>query len=58
MQIPNKDSEIKTAVLCLANISKDFSTDNMKNIGLYGYVSGFSFDYDIHKYLVKKHDMK
>ena len=33
-----KDSEIVASPLCFANISKDWSTDNMKNTGLTGYV--------------------
>ena len=33
-----KDSEIVTIALCLGNISKDWSTDNMKKTGLTGYV--------------------
>ena len=58
-----KDSEIVTTPLCLGNISKDFSMDNMKKTELYGYVYDFSDDYDaiavddilgIHKYLMKK----
>ena len=49
--------------LCLGNISKDFSVDNMKKTGLNGYVYDFSVDYNIigtsniiniHKYLMKK----
>ena len=53
--------------MCLENISKDFSKDNMKKIGFYGYVYDFSVDYDaiavddildIHKYLIKKHNIK
>ena len=31
-----KDFEVNTALLCLGDISKDFSTDNMKNTELYG----------------------
>ena len=55
-----KDSEIKATSLCLGKASKDFSVDNMKNIGFNGYVSDSSIDYDaisvddildIHKYL-------
>ena len=50
----------------LGNISKDFSVDNMKNTGLNGYVYDFSVDYaiafndilDIHKNLMKKHDIE
>ena len=59
-----KDSEIVATPLCLADISKDFSVDNMKNTGVFGYVYDFNVDYDaivvddileIHKYLMKKH---
>ena len=55
-----KDSAIVASPLCLGNISKDWSTDNMKKTGLTGYVFDFSADYnpvtlddikDIHKYL-------
>ena len=58
-----KDSEIVATPLCLRNISKDWSVDNMREIGLSGYVYDFSVDYDaiavddildIHKYLIKK----
>ena len=33
-----KDFEIVATSLCLGNISKDFSVDNMKKTGLNGYV--------------------
>ena len=58
-----KDSNIITNPLCLGNISKDCSVDNMKDTGLNGYVYDFSVDYnatdvddikDIHKYSMKK----
>ena len=58
-----KDSEIVASPLCLGNISKDVSVDNMKKTGLNGYVYDFSVDYDaiavdeildIHKYLMEK----
>ena len=58
-----KYSEIVAAPLCLGNISKDWSVDNMKKIGFTGYVYDFSVDYDanvvddildIDKYLMKK----
>ena len=62
-----KDSEIVASPLCLGNISKDWSTDNMKKkTGFNGYVYDFSVDYDatdvddiknIHKYLMKKIDI-
>ena len=59
-QFQAKNSEINETQLCLGNVSKDFSVDNMKETGLYVYVYAFSVDYnsidldnilDIHKYL-------
>ena len=41
-----KDSNIITNPLCLGNISKDWSVDNMKDTELKGYVYDFSVDYD------------
>ena len=41
-----KDSEIVETPLCLGNISKDWSVDNMKNTGLNRYVYDFSVDYN------------
>ena len=61
-----KDSNIIVTPLCLGNISKDWSVDNMKDTGLNGYVYDFSVDYDatdvddikdIHKYLMKKNNI-
>ena len=61
-----KDSEIVASPLCLGNISKDWSTDNMKKTGFNGYVYDFSADYDatdnddtkdIHNYLMKKNNI-
>ena len=61
-----KDSEIVASQLCLGNISKDWSTDNIKKTGFSGYVYDFSVHYDatdvddilnIHKYLMKKNDI-
>ena len=42
-----KDSETVAAPLCLGNISKDWSVDNMKKTGFNGYVYGFSVDYNV-----------
>ena len=36
-----KDSKIVATPLCLGNISKDFSVDNMNKTGLNGYVYDF-----------------
>ena len=41
-----KDSEIVAAPLCLGNISKDWSVDNIKKTRFNGYVYNFSVDYD------------
>ena len=58
-----KNSEITLYELCLGNISKDWSINNMKKTDLKGCVYDFSFDYDaiavsdifdIHKYLMEK----
>ena len=40
-----KNSEINAAPLCLANVPKDFSVDNMKKHRLFGYFYDFSVDY-------------
>ena len=47
-----KDSEIIPYSLCLGNISKDWSIDNMKKTGLKGYVYEFSTDYNIFRFLI------
>ena len=61
-----KNSKKVEAPLCLGNISKDWSVDNMKKTGFNGYVYDFSVDYDaiavddildIHKYLMKKNNI-
>ena len=61
-----KDSGIVASPLCLGNISKDWSTDNMKKTEFNGYVYDFSIDFDatdvdgivdIHKYLMKKNNI-
>ena len=62
-----KNSEINAIPLCLGNFSNDFPVDSMKKTGLYRYVYDFSVDYDsidvddfldVHKYLMKKHDIE
>ena len=66
-----KDSKIVASPLCLGNISKDWSTDNMKKTGLNGYVYEFNVDYNdfslvglgkaipfVHKYLMVKYNIK
>ena len=62
-----KDSEIIASPICLGNISRDFSVDNMKKTALNGYVYDFSVDYnaiktdnilDIHKYSMENNNIK
>ena len=59
-------AEISVGPICLGNISKDWSVDNMKRTGFTGYLDDFSVDYDpttvddikdIHKYLMKKNNI-
>ena len=67
-----KDSETVASTLCLGNISKDWSTDNMKKeTGFNGYVYEFNVDYNdfgavdpgkvipfVHNYLMAKYNIK
>ena len=66
-QFKVNDSNIKNYPLYLGNILKDFTAIHIKKAGLNGYVYEFYFDYNIidtsnivniHKYLMKKHDIK
>ena len=61
-----KYSEIVAIPLCLGNISKEWSVDNMRKTGLKGYVYDFKVHYsaivlsdilDIHKYLMKRNEI-
>ena len=58
-----KDSEIVATVICLGNISPDWSVDKMVNTGLIGFAYNFTADkdviavndiLDIRNYLLKK----
>ena len=61
-----KDSKIVASPLRFGNISKDWSTDNMRKSSFTGYAYDFSVGYDaigvddikdIHKYLMKKNNI-
>ena len=61
-----KDSNIVARPSCLGNISKDWSTENMRKSNFIGYIYDFSVGYDaigvddikdIHKHLTKKNNM-
>ena len=61
------DNEMKQNILCLGNLSSDWNSANSTNTGLYGSIYDFAVDYspvdsvgtiyDIHRYLIKKHDI-
>ena len=67
-----KDSAIVATPLCLGNISKDWSVNNMKKTGLNGYVYEFCVDYEafnstinadksipfLHNYFMAKYKIK
>ena len=66
IKFKSKDYEVYPHPLCLGNISRDWSVDNMKKAGVNGYVYDFGVDYDaiavdeildIHKNLMKKNNM-
>ena len=61
-QFKARNSEIKDYPLCLGNVLKDFTINNMKTSRLKGPINFFSVDFnpidtndilDIHKYLMK-----
>ena len=62
----SKDCMIVPYNLCLGNVSKDWSVDNMKKTGFNGYIYDLSADYNtidvndiknIQKYLMKKNNI-
>ena len=66
-----KDSAIVATPLCLGNVSKDWSVNNMKKTGLNGYAYEFCVDYEanytihgventpfLHKYFMVKYQTK
>ena len=65
-----KDSQIVPTPICLGNISKDWSVDNMRKTELNGYVYEFNVDYRtfntpnldkaiplFHNYFITKYDI-
>ena len=61
-----KDSDVVATPLCLVNVSKDFSVDNMKKTGFNGFVYDLTVDYDaiaaddildMHNYLMEKNNI-
>ena len=68
LKFKTKNSEIQKNVLCVANISSDWSSTESTKTGLHGNVYDFALDYvllngvktiyDIHMYLMKKHGIE
>ena len=61
-----KDDQIVKKILCLGNLSDDWTALNATKTGLYGTVYDFAVDYpetnvgniyNIHRYLMKKNDV-
>ena len=62
-----KDDQIVKEILCLGNISHDWTTANAQKAGLWHEIYDFAVDYtitnigniyNIHRYLMKKHNIK
>ena len=59
--------QVKQDLFCVGNLSSDWSSANSTNTGLYGNTYDFAVDYepissvraihDIHRYLMKKHNI-
>ena len=61
-----KDDEIVKEILCLGNISDDWTAENAQKTGLWGEIYDFAVDYtstnisgiyNVHRYLMKKHNI-
>ena len=61
-----KDDQIVKEILCLGNISNDWTAANAQKTGLWGEIYDFAVDYtstnigdiyNIHRYLMKKHNI-
>ena len=61
-----KDDQIVKEILCLGNISDDWTAANAQKTGLWGEIYNFAVDYtstnigdiyNIHRYLMKKHNI-
>ena len=65
LKFNTKNSEIQKNLLCVGNISSDWSSTESTKPGLHGNVYDFALDYvplngvktiyDVHRYLMKKH---
>ena len=61
-----KDNQIVKEILCLGNISDDWTAANAQKTGIWGEINDFAVDYTsinigdiyyVHRYLMKNHDI-
>ena len=61
-----KDDQIVKEILCLGNISNNWTAANVKKTGLWGEIYDFAVDYtstnigdiyNMHRYLIKKYNI-
>ena len=66
LKFKTKDDQIVKEILCLGNISDDWTAANAQKTGLWGEIYDFAVDYtstnigdiyNIHRYLMKKHNI-
>ena len=66
LKVKAKDDKIVKEILCLGNISDDWTAANAKKTGLWGEIYDFAVDYtstnigdiyNVHRYLMKKHNI-
>ena len=66
LEFKAKDDQIVKEILCLGNISDDWTTSNTEKTGFWGEIYDFAVDYtstnigdiyNIHRYLMKKHNI-
>ena len=66
LKIKAKDNQIVKEILCLGNISDDWTAANAKKTGLWGQIYDFAVDYtstnigdiyNVHRYLMKRHNI-
>ena len=66
LKFKSKDDQIVKEILCLGNISDDWTAANAQKTGLWGEIYDFAVDYtstnigdiyNVHRYLMKKHNI-
>ena len=66
LKFKSKDDQIVKEILCLGNVSDDWTAANAQKTGFWGEIYDFAVDYtstnindiyNIHRYLIKKHNI-